>query len=105
MIPAPPLKSSSSKSKTASLTGAIASPCLPNVGAELRTSRATNDSAFCLVRVAAKRQQPVKNNLALLLVGDLDISPLNKCAHFVHAAEEDELCAGGPRCLLKLRRV
>src|ERR1700678_3302214 len=43
-----------------------------------------------LVRVSAKCQQPVKNNLALLLLGDLNLRPLNKGAHFVHAAEQDE---------------
>src|ERR1700722_10136608 len=66
-----------------------------------RLKNITRDKRFRflpgLVRVAAKRQQPVKNNPALLLVGDLDLSPLNECAHFVYAAQQDELCAGGAR--------
>ena len=58
-----------------------------------------------LVRIAAKRQQPIKDNLALFLIGDLDLCPLNKGAHFVHAAKQNKPCAGGARRLLKLGRV
>ena len=93
MIPAPPLKSFSSKLKTAIFTGATASALFAERRRRLENIARDKGFRFLpgLVRVAAKSQQPVKNNLAPLLVGDLDLRPLNKGAHFVHAAEQDEL--------------
>jgi hypothetical protein len=84
---------SNSKSNTASLAGAIASPWFAERKRRLKNIAGNKGFRFLpgLVRVPAKRHQPVKDNLALLLVGDLDLSPLNKCAYFVHAAEQDEL--------------
>jgi len=58
-----------------------------------------------LIRVAAKCHQPIKNDPALLLVGDLDLCELNEGAHFVHAAKQDEPRASGAGRLLKLEGV
>jgi hypothetical protein len=76
LIPAPPLKSSNSKSNTASLAGAIASPWFAEGKRRLKNIVGNKGFRFLpgLVRVPAKRHQPVKDNLALLLVGDLDLA-------------------------------
>ena len=53
--------------------------------------------------IAAKGQQSVEDDAALVRISDLDLRPLDECAHFVNAARHDEPCAGRLGSFLQFR--